>query len=101
MSATATIEAQKVDTAILVPSRAVQTTGDTKTVTLLQGAQRTPVNVTTGLTSNGQTQIVSSGGNGVPALKAGDLVSIPSTTTTSSSTTQNNRGGPGGGFPGF
>jgi HlyD family secretion protein len=104
MSATATIESQKVDDAILVPSRAVQTAGGTKTVTLLQGAQQTPVSVTvtTGLTSNGQTQIVSSGGNGVPALKAGDVVSVPSTTATTSTSTQSNRSstGLGGGFGG-
>jgi HlyD family secretion protein len=103
MSATADIQVQKVDNAILVPSRAVQTSGSTKTVTVLQGAQRTAiaVPVTTGLTSNGQTEITSSGGNGVPALKAGDLVSVPSTTTTTSTSTQNNRGGFGGPPPGL
>jgi HlyD family secretion protein len=98
MSATADIEVQKVDNALLVPSRAVQTSGGAKTVTVLQGAQRTPVivRVETGAASNGKTVITSSGGNGAPALKAGDVVSVPQTTTT---TTQNNRGF--GGPPGF
>ena len=112
MSATADIQIQQINNAIVVPSRAVQTSGTTKTVTVLQGAQRTPVTVpvTTGVTSNGQIEIISSGGNGTPALKAGDIVSVPSTTTsTSSSSTQNNRGssglggltgGPGGPPPG-
>ena len=103
MSATADIQVQKIEHAILVPSRAVTTSGTTKTVTLLQGPQRTPVRVpvTTGTTSSGQIEITSSGGNGAPALKAGDIVSIPATTTTASSSTQNNRGNSGlGGFGG-
>ena len=37
MSATADIQIQKIDNAILVPSRAVQTVGNSKTVTVLQG----------------------------------------------------------------
>jgi HlyD family secretion protein len=101
MSATADIQIQKVDNAILVPSRAIQTSGNTKSVTVLQGAERTPltVQVTTGVTSNGQTEITSSGGNGAPALKAGDLVSVPSTTTSSTTTSTQNRSN--GGFGGF
>jgi hypothetical protein len=54
------------------------------------------VPVKTGTISNGQIEIISSGGNGMSALKAGDILSIPATTTTSSSSTQNNRGGLGG-----
>jgi HlyD family secretion protein len=104
MSATADIQVQKVENAILVPSRAVTTSGATKTVTLLQGPQQMPMQVLvkTGITSDGQIEITSSGGNGAPALKAGDTVSVPSTTTTTSSTsTQNNRGSSGlGGFGG-
>jgi HlyD family secretion protein len=103
MSATADIQVQKVDNAILAPSRAVQTSGATKTVTLLQGAQRTPVKVQvkTGITSDGQVEIISSGGDGAPALKAGDIVSAPGTTATTSTSTQNNRGSSGlGGLTG-
>jgi multidrug efflux pump subunit AcrA (membrane-fusion protein) len=107
MSATADIQTQKIDNAILVPSRAVKTSGTNKIVTVLQGPQRTPVvvPVKTGVTSNGQTEITSSGGNGVPALKAGDVLSISSTTTTTTTSTQNTRGlggfgGPGGPPPG-
>jgi HlyD family secretion protein len=109
MSATADVQVQKVDDAILVPSRAIQTSGATKTVTLLQGPQRTPVivPVVAGLVSDGQTQIVSSGGNGSPSLKTGDIVAVPSATTaTSTSSTRANGGfggfggGPGGPPPG-
>jgi HlyD family secretion protein len=97
MSATADIQVQQVENAILVPSRAVQTSGNRKTVTLLQGPQQTRVRVPveTGVTSDGQTVITSSGGNGVPALKVGDLLSLPSTTTTTTNSNQN-RGGFGG-----
>jgi HlyD family secretion protein len=96
MSATADIQVQQFENAMLVPSRAVQTTGNRKTVTLLQGPQQTRVRVPveTGATSDGRTVITSSGGNGVPALKVGDLLSVPSTTTTT--TTNQNRGGFGG-----
>jgi multidrug efflux pump subunit AcrA (membrane-fusion protein) len=37
MSATADIQVQKIENAILAPSRAVTTSGTSKTVTLLQG----------------------------------------------------------------
>jgi HlyD family secretion protein len=103
MSATADIQIKKVDSATLVPNRAVQTSGNVKTVTVLQGADRTPVTVpvTTGVTSEGKTEITSSGGNGVPALKAGDTVSVPSTTTSTTTTSTQNRGlGGFGGPPG-
>jgi multidrug efflux pump subunit AcrA (membrane-fusion protein) len=95
MSATADIQIQRIDDAILAPSRAVQTSGNAKTVTVLQGADQTQVivPVQTGVTSNGQTVIVSSGGDGAPALKPGDIVSISTTTTTSTGTRSSNFGG--------
>jgi multidrug efflux pump subunit AcrA (membrane-fusion protein) len=98
MSATADIQVQKIDNAILVPSRAVQTSGAAKTVTVLQGEQRVPVTVQveTGATSNGQTEILSCVDTGAQCLRPGDLLSIPSTTT-SATQAGNNRGGFGGG----
>jgi HlyD family secretion protein len=87
MSATADIQVDQTTGALLVPSRAIQTSGDAKTVTVQQGDTTVTVPVETGLTSNGKTEIVSSGGNGVAALKAGDVVVVPSTTTSTSSTT--------------
>lgn len=94
MSATAEIQVDKATGVLLVPSRAITTSGTTKTVTVLQGdtpqngQQPTQVKipVKTGLTNNGLTQITSSGGNGVSALKSGDKLVLPSTTTSSSST---------------
>jgi RND family efflux transporter MFP subunit len=92
MSATADILVDQTTGALLAPSRAIQTSGATKTVIVLQGEAQTPVTVTveTGLTSSGKTAIIGS----TPALKAGDVVVVPSTTTTTTSTTQQG-GGPG------
>jgi HlyD family secretion protein len=101
MSATADIQTQKIDNAILVPSRAVQTVGNSKAVTVLQGNQRLPVavEVETGATSNGQTEILSCVSTGAQCLRAGDLLSIPTATTTTTTQAGNNRGF-GGGFGG-
>jgi HlyD family secretion protein len=100
MSATADIQVQQVDNAILVPSRAVQTTGNQKSVTVLQGAKQVPVTVQveTGAASNGQTQILSCVDTGAQCLRPGDVLSIPSTTATSAQQGANRGGfGPGGG----
>jgi HlyD family secretion protein len=107
MSATADIQLEQISNALLVPSRAIRTAGSNKTVTLLQGQgadrQTITVPVVTGQTTNGQTVITSSGGNGVPALKAGDVLEVQTaaTTTTGTSNTQRRNGGFGGGFGGF
>ncbi len=96
MSATADIQIQQINNAILVPSRAVQTSGSSRSVTVLQGPQRVPVTVQVevGATSNGQTEILSCVDTGAQCLRTGDLLSIPSTTTTT--TTQGGNRGPGG-----
>ena len=96
MSATADIQIQKIDNAILVPSRAVQTAGTSKVVTVLQGTEPVTVQVETGVTSNGQTEILSCVDTGAQCLRPGDRLSIPSTTTTAATQAGNNRGGFGG-----
>jgi multidrug efflux pump subunit AcrA (membrane-fusion protein) len=105
MSATADIQIQQINNAIVVPSRAVQTSGNSRSVTVLQGPQRVPVavQVEVGATSNGQTQILSCVDTGAQCLRTGDLLSIPSTSTTTTTTQGGNRGGFGGpgGFGGF
>jgi HlyD family secretion protein len=83
MSATADIQIDKATGALLVPSRAIQASGEVKTVTVQQGDVTVTVPVETGLVSDGKTQIVSSGGDGVAALKAGDVVVIASTASSS------------------
>jgi len=99
MSATADIQLQQVNNAILVPSRAVQTSGNARTVTVLQGAQNVPVTVQveTGPTSNGQTVITNCVDTGAQCLRPGDVLALPSTTTGATSG-QGPR--PGGGFGG-
>ena len=99
MSATADIQTQQIDNAILVPSRAVQTAGNSKTVTVLQGADRVPVTVRveTGVTSNGQTEVLSCVDTGAQCLQPGDVLAVPTTTTGANTTQNNQRGGFGGG----
>ena len=101
MSATADIQLEQITNAILVPSRAVQTSGTTKTVTVLRGAERQPVvvPVVTGLTSEGQTEISSSGDAGTQALMPGEVVVVSGTTTasTTNSTQNSSRSGTFGG----
>ena len=95
MSATADIQLESVDDAILVPTRAITTSGAAKTVTVVQGASQIAVTVTTGLVSDGKTAITSS----TPALKAGDQVLVPSTTSNTSTSSSSQAGGPSGGMP--
>jgi HlyD family secretion protein len=96
MSANADIQVQQVSDALLVPSRAITTVNGDKFVSVAGGAEGRPrrVPVKTGITSGGQTEIVSSGGDGAPALKAGDTLIVRATTTTT--TGANQRGGFGG-----
>jgi RND family efflux transporter MFP subunit len=103
MSATADIQLEQITDAILVPSRAVQTSGATKTVTLLQGADRTPVTVQveTGATSEGQTAITSCVATGAQCLRPGDIVSVSAASTSATSTQNSNRSGNFAGPPPF
>jgi HlyD family secretion protein len=98
MSATADIQIQQVNDAILVPSRAVQTVGNARIITVLQGNRHTPVTVQveTGATSNGQTQITSCVDTGAQCLRPGDVLAV-SSTTAGTSAQGANRGGFGGG----
>jgi HlyD family secretion protein len=98
MSATADILTQQINNAIVVPSRAVQTVGNSKAVTVLQGSDREPVTVQveTSATSNGQTEILSCVNTGAQCLQPGDVLAIPTTTTTTTA-----QGGNRGGFGGF
>ena len=108
MSATAEITVQEFADAILVPSRAVTTEGDSATVTVLQGPGQPPrvLQVQTGVTSDGQTVITGCVDTSAPCLKAGDMLQVASSTsaTTTTQTTNQQRqpgmGGFGGGMGG-
>ena len=102
MSTTADIQVQQASNVLQVSSRAIHTSGTAKTVTLQQGNTTVTVPVTTGLVSNGKTEIVSSGGNGIAALQSGDVLVVSGTTasaSTSTSSTTTNLGGLTGGPP--
>jgi HlyD family secretion protein len=103
MSATVDIQVKSVENALVVPSRAITTRNNRKMVMLVQGANQppVPVEVTTGIVSNGQTEITGVV-EGAP-LKEGDRLLVTASTTNPNSS-NNPMGGPGrmpGGMPGF
>jgi len=89
MTANVSIVVEQLDNVLLVPNRAVKTSGKQKTVTVLSNGKPTPVNVTLGMSNDTQSQVTS-------GLNEGDVVEIQQTTTT----TGGGFGGPGGGFGG-
>ena len=100
MSATVTIETARKDNVLTVPSGAVQTTNGQSYVRVLQNGKITQVPVTTGITSDTDTEITS-------GLSAGDTVvtGVTSTSTQGSSGSSPFSGGlrgfgGGGGFGG-
>ena len=101
MTATGTIVTKQISNAILVPSRAIQSRGATQMVQVQQAAGQPPVPVTvqTGLSSNGQTEILSCVDTGNQCLQAGDTLVINTTTTgtTGGASNQQRGGGFGGG----
>ncbi|MBX0328011.1 HlyD family efflux transporter periplasmic adaptor subunit [Oscillochloris sp. ZM17-4] len=102
MTASGTIVTKQISDAILVPSRAIQTRGSTSLVQVQQapGQPSVPVRVETGLSANGQTEILSCVDTGSQCLRAGDtLVISAATTTTGGTTQQRGTGGFGGGVP--
>jgi multidrug resistance efflux pump len=100
MNATGDIVVESKANAIRVPTSAIRTVGNTKTIEVLYGTEKTPVTVRveTGLVSGQFTEIVSCVDTGNQCLQQGDTVAV---TVTSSSTTQQQNGAfPGGAFPG-
>jgi len=106
MTASGTIVTQKISGAILVPARAIQSVGGTQMVQVrpAPGQPAISVRVQTGVSANGQTEILSCVDTGNQCLREGDTLVI-STTTTTSTTQQRNSGlggfggGGGGGAP--
>jgi multidrug efflux pump subunit AcrA (membrane-fusion protein) len=93
MTANVTIVVEQRDNILLVPNRAVKTTGKQKTVTVLKDGKPTPVTVTLGMSNDTQSEVTS-------GLNEGDAVVVPQTTTTTSGGGGGGFGGPGGGFGG-
>ncbi|WP_423182913.1 efflux RND transporter periplasmic adaptor subunit [Arthrobacter sp. NyZ413] len=86
--------------ALNVPSLAITTTGTKQTVNVLKNGTSTPVTITTGITDNGRTQVLT-------GLSAGDQIELPAVSSTLDTSTTTGRtgtgfgGGTGGGAGGF
>lgn len=82
MSAVVTIQTGRKDDVLGVPSAAVQTSNGTTTVRVLKNGQITPVPVTTGITSDTDTEITSGLTQGQTVVTG---ITTPSTTATGTS----------------
>jgi len=91
MTANVAITTEEHDNVLLVPNRAIKTSGRQRVVTVLKDGKETPVNVTLGLSDNTQSEVTS-------GLNEGDVVVIQQATTVTSG--GGGFGGPGGGFGG-
>jgi multidrug efflux pump subunit AcrA (membrane-fusion protein) len=104
MSATANIIVESHAGVIQVPTRAITTQGRNKEVTVLYGADKTPVTVgvLTGVSAGSMTEITSCVDTGNQCLRAGDEVQVViSASTTTNGTNQGfptTGAFPGGGF---
>jgi multidrug efflux pump subunit AcrA (membrane-fusion protein) len=105
MSATGAIQTATHENALLVPTRAIQTVDGAKVIQVQRAGQPpTTVKVTTGLVSNGQTEILGCVDSAAQCVQAGDTVIVSSSSSTTSSTTTKTRtssllSGPSGGPP--
>lgn len=99
MTASGTIMTEERADALIVPTRAVQTRGDTELVLVQQadGQQVVPVRVETGLSSDGQTEILGCVDTGSLCLQEGDTLLVSAATSDASET---QTGGALGGFGG-
>ena len=87
MTASGTIVTEQHAAVLLVPSRAVQTRGEASLVLVQQapGQPSVPVRVETGLSSDGQVELVAAVGAG--ELAEGDVLVVTATTSGSTSST--------------
>jgi HlyD family secretion protein len=89
MTANVSIVVEQHNNVLLVPNRAVKTSGKQKIVTVLQEGKSTQVVVTLGLSGDTQSEVTS-------GLSESDVVVIQQTTTTSSNQGGSGAGGLGG-----
>lgn len=89
MAANANIIIQTKDNVLTVPSTAIQTSSNQSYVSVLKNGQVQQVNVTTGISSDTDTEITS-------GLNEGDVVITGTAATTTSSSTRSLFGGAGG-----
>lgn len=75
--------------ALTVPSLAITTTGTRQTVNVVKNGTTTAVTITTGITDNGRTQVLT-------GLSAGDQIELPAISSTLDTSTTTGRTGAGG-----
>lgn len=75
--------------ALTVPSLAITTTGTKQTVNVMKNGTSTAVTITTGITDNGRTQVLT-------GLSAGDQIELPAISSTLDTTGTTGRTGTGG-----
>jgi HlyD family secretion protein len=75
--------------ALAVPSLAITTAGTRQTVNVLKNGTAAPVTITTGITDNGRTQVLT-------GLSAGDQIELPAISSTVDTGTTTGRTGTGG-----
>ncbi|MDP9906901.1 MULTISPECIES: HlyD family efflux transporter periplasmic adaptor subunit [Arthrobacter] len=75
--------------ALTVPSLAITTTGTRQTVNVMKNGTATAVTITTGITDNGRTQVLT-------GLSAGDQIELPAISSTLDTTGTTGRTGTGG-----
>ncbi len=93
-SANITVTTAVADNALLVPSLAVTTSGERQSVNVIRNGTTTPTRVTTGITANGRTQILT-------GLSEGDQIELPAVSGTLDSGTGTTQPGNGFGGAGF
>jgi len=74
-SANISVTTATADDALVVPSLAITTAGNRQTVNVLKNGTPTPVTVTTGISANGRTQVLT-------GLAEGDQVELPAISST-------------------
>lgn len=107
MSVSGAITTQRHADAIIVPSRAIQTQGEASVVRVQRASGQPPVlvRVTTGLSSDGQTEVLNCVDTGNQCLQPGDVLLVTSASAATSSSSNRNQngfggfGGPAGGPP--
>jgi HlyD family secretion protein len=93
-SANISVTTATADNALVVPSLAVTTSGTRQSVNVVKNGATTPTRVTTGISANGRTQVLS-------GLSEGDQIELPAISSTLDSGTGTTGSGLGGaGFGG-
>ncbi|GAB3571199.1 hypothetical protein GCM10027405_36970 [Arthrobacter alkaliphilus] len=88
-SANITVTTATAKNALTVPSLAITTTGSKQTVNVMKNGTPTAVTITTGISDNGRTQVLT-------GLNAGDQIELPAISSTLDTTGTNGRTGTGG-----